>query len=242
MSDNLIAEAKNIFLYKNDRIVLEDINFKITSGQIINIIGPNGAGKSSLMKIFSGITKPDKGELRIGRNTKIDYLPQKIYLNNDFPITVKEFLKLSDNCYKKTFDELADIFNINNLKKSLITELSGGELQKIYLIKTLASRANFLLLDEPIQYLDIDGQLQFYLIIEEICKKYHKSALIVSHDINVVMKSSQQIICLNRHICCQGGAEDIKNNKDFGKLFGGKLAKVIAPYQHNHDHTHCGRN
>lgn len=233
-----ILKVNNLSYARERRNILHNINFAVNRGEIINIIGPNGAGKTSLMEIICGLQKSYIGSINLAKKTKINYLPQKIYLNHDFPITVLDFFKLFTFVNEDLLNHVSEVFGIKALYKNLLNELSGGELQKIYLVRSLACDANLLMLDEPIQYLDVDGQLKFYLLIEEICKKYHKSALIISHDINVVMKSSQKVICLNKHICCQGHVSEVQTNVDFNKLFGEKLDMVIAPYKHNHDHTH----
>jgi zinc transport system ATP-binding protein len=125
-----------------------------------------------------------------------------------------------------------------SLQYSPLQKLSGGEMQLILLARALLNNPNLLVLDEPIQGVDIMGQLDLYELINQIRSEIQCSILIVSHDLNFVMAKTDYVICLNKHICCSGTPKKVSKNLEFISIFGLKRIKELAIYQHNHDHVH----
>ena len=121
-----------------------------------------------------------------------------------------------------------------------VADLSGGELQRVLLTRALIGNPHILMLDEPAQNLDVNGQLQFYKLLEDIYADREIAILMVSHDLHLVMSSTRKVVCLYRHICCSGTPESVAKDPEFISIFGDEMARLMAvyPHSHTHDHTH----
>ena len=222
MSDALIT-VNNLSLNHNGKNILDDVSFKLHPGEFITLIGPNGAGKSSLIKVLLGIIKQDSGE---------------IIRNDNIPISVLDFLTLNQKSDHKFTNETCKLTGIEELLKLPLKNLSGGELQKVLLTRALLNKPNILILDEPAQNLDVDGQMQLYKMIQDIHQKQNCAVLMVSHDLHRVMKESTQVLCLYHHICCEGLPESILKDEQFNDLFADQIHDLMATYEHHHNHHH----
>ena len=216
---NLVA-LKNISLDFGKRSVLENISLIFKKGQITTVVGPNGGGKSSLIKVILGIFKPTKGQILMKENLKIGYMPQKIEIAPFMPLSVKRFLKDPEMLEKVG---CADILN------SDMTSLSGGQMQRVLLAQALTDSPELLILDEPTQGLDMTGEELLYRLILDYQKETGCGIILISHDLNFVLKQTDRVVCLNGHICCEGKPEKISSELEglFGKAF----------YAHHHNHT-----
>ena len=243
-----IAYLEDIYLKLHDQQILKNINLKINRGEITTLIGPNGGGKTSIARILIGILKADSGKVFVDEKAQIGYMPQKLEIEKTIPLRVIDFLKLSVSFEEKgknsqqilqlqseNIEKLSTKFGIKNILKKSIHQISGGQLQKTLLVKTLINNPDILVLDEPTQYMDVSAQVDFYQIIEEIRTQKNCAILIISHDLNIVMQKTNQVICVNHHICCSGSPESINNHPEYLSLFN---KDKIAIYSHHHDHKH----
>lgn len=231
----MLCSLENISLEVNKSQLLRNISMTIDKGEITTLIGPNGGGKTSIARILLGILKPTSGEIIKDKNLRIGYMPQKISFDNTIPLTAQDFIKLSNK--KIEIDEdLVKRLNVKSIMNRQLQDLSGGQLQKILLIKALSNNPNLLVLDEPTQYLDINAIEDFYNIIDDIKKTKNCSILLISHDLLAVMKKTDAVYCINKHICCHGSPENVNNHPEYISLFGNK--SNVAIYQHHHDHKH----
>lgn len=218
-----------------NRAILEDINFKIMPQEIATVIGPNGAGKTTLLRILLKLLLPSSGRVFYKQNLRIGYMPQRLSLNSQLPITVERFLQLSVdkyNFYEKIDPFLSQVQALHLKKQKLLT-LSGGELQRIMLARALLKNPDILVLDEPTQGVDVMGQRDFYQLLSNLQQSYKCSVLLVSHDLHLVMAQTNQVICLNHHICCSGTPDLVQNHPSYQALF-----PYITTYTHHHDHHH----
>ncbi|QIQ41342.1 MAG: zinc ABC transporter ATP-binding protein ZnuC [Buchnera aphidicola (Aphis urticata)] len=229
---------KNIYVNFSDRPILHNISLSLNANRIITLIGPNGAGKSTLIRVILGLIKPNSGTVLRSPYISIGYVPQKLYLNNLLPITVERFMKLS--CRKKTINILKILKRVKaeSLRHLSLQTLSSGEMQRVLLARALLNNPNLLVLDEPIQGVDVMGQLDLYNLIHSIRDEFNCTILIVSHDLNFVMARTDHVICLNKHICCFGSPQTVFKNLEFISIFGLERIQEIAIYHHNHDHIH----
>lgn len=235
MVPSKIAELKDIALFTDGKKILQNINLELKKGEITTLIGPNGGGKTSIARILLGILKPTKGKIIKSKNIKIGYMPQKISFDKTIPLSAKDFIKLSIK--KVFFDEnLIKLLGVENILEKQIQDLSGGQLQKILLIRALATNPDLLVLDEPTQYMDIKAIDNFYQILEEIRKQKHCAILLISHDLLAIMQKTDAVFCINNHICCHGSPDNINNHPEYISLFGSKSSLGI--YKHHHDHNH----
>lgn len=234
--NNLLLEVQNISLsYDNKKsYILRDISFSLWEWEILSIIGKNGTGKSTLLKAITGIQKVSTGNIKkYTRN--ISYVPQKLQLDKDFPVSVKEFFSIfNTEVQEEKLVELLRLFSTEKLLFQNIHTLSGWEFQKILIINALLSRPDLLLLDEPTTGIDIIGEEFFYKIITDIKKVFPKmSIILVSHNLRLVYKNSTRIICLHENnFCCHGTPTELSENAEIKGIFG----EYLRPYEHHpHD-------
>lgn len=239
-SKSLILAGYNIFYEVADKLLIENINIRISEKQIITIIGPNGGGKTTLIKILAGLVKPSKGSLYVKEGTIIGYMPQKINIPSNLFISVENFLSINPSIKMSAAEqkEIIKMLGLNKILNTSLNKVSGGELQKILLAYNIFSKPNLLLMDEPTQGVDVMGQADFYDKIENLRQSYNLSIVIISHDLYMVMKKTDHVICMNSHICCEGEPQMINNNPIYLNLFGASNLKNLGLYQHNHNHDH----
>lgn len=232
-----ILNLTNINLsYDNKKTyILKDISFWVYSWEILSIIWLNWSWKSSLLKIISGINK--QTSWKITRDYKnLAYVPQKINLDESFPILVIEFIKIYNEKVKKSeIEELLEKFDSKNIINMRIDKLSWWQLQKVLIISALLSNPDLLLLDEPTAWIDIIWEEIFYEIIKEVKSYFPKiSIILVSHNINLVYKNSDKVICLHENnFCCHWTPLEVWKNQDIKRIFW----DYTLPYEHKpHDH------
>lgn len=234
---NLIS-LKNICLSDKNKIILDNISFNVESNQIITIVGPNGGGKSSLLKVLLKLRPQTSGEVIHADDLVIGYMPQNVHFDQNLPITVERFLRFSAKKDKASFNKICDFLNITHLLKSSIHHLSGGEVQRMLLARACLNKPNLLVLDEPGQGLDLNGQTDLYRLINLCVKELNTAVVMVSHDLNLVMAHTDEVICINQHLCCAGHPQEISNDPKFKQIFGASFVENMAFYSHHHNHCH----
>ena len=235
---SVLIDAKRITVLKRKKHILKDVSISIGEQDFITVIGPNGAGKSMLLKCLLGFYQADAGTIERSKELRIGYMPQHLSFDRSMPITVSRFLRLRKRGNASDLQKVLHETNIAQLVGRPLSVLSGGELQRVLLARSLLNDPELLVLDEPAQNLDISGQLAFYKLLEKIYANRSLSILMVSHDLHLVMASTKQVICLFHHICCSGEPQVVAKDPEFISLFGRDMAKMVAVYQHSHDHTH----
>jgi len=217
---------------------LQNITLQIDENQIVTLIGPNGAGKTSLVKIVLGLSKPSAGSVKLRKNLRVGYMPQRLHVDNSMPISVQKFLQLAVRAKPELIEQVLSEVKASQLLHSQIHSLSGGELQRVLLARALIQEPEFLVLDEPVQGVDINGQAELYALISSIRDRHQCGILMVSHDLHLVMSATDEVICLNQHVCCHGHPEQVSNDPAYLELFGKKQAESLAVYAHHHNHNH----
>lgn len=237
---NLLT-AKNISINFGKKNILEDVHLTVKRGEIVTLVGPNGAGKSTLLRIVLGLLKPNQGNVETAAGIKIGYMPQKLHVDPYLPLSVERFLEIAGGGNipnKKDFSKVIKEMGIEAILKSPIQEISGGELQRVLLTRAVLRHPDLLVLDEPVQGVDIMGQEELYRLIMQLRDILNCGILMVSHDLHLVMAGTDSVICLNGHVCCSGRPEDVSRHPEFINIFGMTAAKGIAVYAHQHDHRH----
>ncbi|MDZ7924861.1 MAG: zinc ABC transporter ATP-binding protein ZnuC [Marinagarivorans sp.] len=231
-----LIEIKEAYLDFAGNRVLNNINLTLNPNEIVTVIGPNGAGKSSLVKLAVGLQTPSQGSVKRKTKLRIGYMPQKLIIDQQLPLNTQRFLSLCGN--KAALENAVARLDIHCLLKTPIQKLSGGEMQRVLLARALMGKPELLVLDEPAQGVDVIGQAELYHLIGQLRKELGCGVLMVSHDLHIVMAQTDQVLCLNKHICCHGAPESVSKHPEYLQLFGKKAAADIAIYTHNHDHQH----
>jgi zinc transport system ATP-binding protein len=234
---NLVS-LENVSVSFGARQVLSGISLDLHPGRILTLLGPNGAGKSTLVRIVLGLIAADEGRIKRSPTLRIGYVPQKLHLDATLPLTVGRFMRLRPGVKKR--DILPALMRVNaaHLADAPMQKLSGGETQRVLLARALLNQPQLLVLDEPTQGVDVNGQLALYDLIDQIRQELDCGVLMVSHDLHLVMAKTDEVLCLNHHICCSGTPEVVSTHPEFISMFGPRGAEQIGIYRHHHNHRH----
>lgn len=249
-----IIEIENVsFSYDNKKDVLRDINLQIHKGDYIGFVGPNGSGKTTLIKIIVGLFKSKSGSIKIfGKDIsefkdwhKIGYVPQIIAnFDNNFPTTVfdvvmmgryskKNFWQRSkkEEDKKKTQEALEKVAMWQD-RDRLIGDLSGGQLQRVFIARALVNEPEVIFLDEPTAGIDEKSQESFYELLQELNKEMGITLVMVSHDIGRLTQEVMHIVCVNQTLTCHTTPEEFIRESQSANIFGQDV-KIITQHKHN---------
>ena len=238
MPAELLLRANNLSYVAGKRLILDNISFELRRSQITTIIGPNGAGKSTLTNIVNGLIDNFNGEIERAPGLRIGYLPQKVYVNTLMPLSVLRLLRLTQNASDQEIDHALAQTGAGYLKQRQVRSLSEGELKRVLLARTTLGQPDLIVLDEPTAGVDVSGEIRMYELIGELRTELQCAVLLVSHDLHLVMSKTDQVLCLNQHMCCSGLPESVSQHPEYLALFGQQAADSIAIYAHHHDHEH----
>ncbi len=241
-SEPLIS-LRGIGVHHGQGWVLSNIDLDVAAGEIVVIVGPNGAGKSTLLKVALGIRTPDQGSVTRRPKIRLSYVPQRLAIDPTLPMPVARFLSLGQKMrftQKELINALEQVGMEPFLRRQL-TDLSGGELQRVLLARARLRRPQLMVLDEPVSGVDLLGQAELYKLIGETRAALGCGVLMVSHDLYLVMAEADRVVCLNGYVCCEGHPEDVSRHPDYLALFGNRIPPALAVYSHHHDHE-CGHD
>jgi len=233
-----LLQLRDVGFAPDGRAVLDKVSLRIAPGQIVTVIGPNGAGKTTLIKIAMGLLLPHGGVVERRAGLRIGYMPQRLQVEATMPIQVERFLRLTPHANLANLQATLQEVGAAHVLRSRLSTLSGGELQRVLLARALLLRPQLLVLDEPTQGVDLKGQAELYRLITQIRDRHHCSVLMVSHDLHLVMSSTDEVICLNQHVCCHGRPEQVSSDPAYLELFGRRGVEAMAVYMHHHNHHH----
>ena len=233
----LIA-AEGLSAELGGRRVLHGVDLAVHPGEIVTIVGPNGSGKSTLLRALIGAVPPSAGRIARAPRLRVGYVPQSLRIDATLPLTVARFLRLPRRRAPEEIAEALHAAGLPDLHDRPMTDLSGGQFQRVLLARALLERPDLLLLDEPTQGLDQPGSAAFYRRIEEVRRETGCAIFMVSHELHVVMSASDRVICLNGHICCEGAPAQVASAPEYRALFGTGTRGALALYRHDHDHSH----
>jgi len=234
----MLVSLKNAGVNRSNRWLVRGISMTVEPGEIVTLIGPNGSGKSTTAKMALGVIDTDEGTVRQRSNIRASYVPQRLDVNWTLPITVSRFLELTNRATRKQMQDALEATETSHLFDSQMSKLSGGEHQRVLLARAILRAPEFLVLDEPVQGVDYNGEIALYRLIENIRNRLDCGVLLISHDLHVVMSTTDRVICLNGHICCSGTPANVASSSEFKSLFGERAASGLALYKHRHDHQH----
>ena len=234
---DIVLRAENLCYVKKGKHILQNVNMVLRQSEIATLIGPNGAGKTTLVRLLLGLDAPTSGSIARQPDLRIGYVPQKVAIPNALPLRVRDFMALGGVVDKQRIAALLQEMDVDSLSEQAVQQISGGEFQRVMLARALLNEPQLLILDEPAQGLDVIGQQALYEKISDICRWRQCTVLMVSHDLHLVMAATDQVICLNTHVCCTGHPDDISAHPEYLKLFGSAI-DGLAVYAHHHDHEH----
>ena len=235
--NKVLLKVENAGVSLNDKSLVKGVSFEIKQGEIVTLIGPNGSGKSTTAKIALGIYKKIDGKVK-KYTDKIGYVPQKISIDWTLPIRVLDFMTLTEELTQDQINIALNLTGVEHLKNKSLSNLSGGEFQRVLIARAISKRPELLVLAEPVQGVDFKGEIALYELIKQISEKMKCGILLISHDLHVVMSATDFVLCLNGHVCCSGAPHKVVKDSKYKELFGDRASNILSLYEHKHDHTH----
>ena len=244
--------VENLCVRANNRHLIENITFSVEEGSIVAIIGPNGAGKTTLVKAILGLLPYSPGTVhvfgqpfKLNNSVRIGYVPQRLDFDRTVPLTVSELLSFSvpplhslpfhqKKEEKDHISRLLETVGAQDLIYRSIGSLSGGELQRVMIAKAIVNHPKILFLDEPASGVDIEGQERFYDLVRRLNKEKGLTVILISHDLNVVYRFADNVLCLNRKLVCTGKPEETLTDEVIKSVYGEMMGAYIHSC-HEHD-------
>jgi len=223
-----ILKVKNLNVKLGDEEIIKDLSFEVKERDVLTILGPNGAGKTVLLKVLLGILS-HKGEVKWQEGVKIAYVPQRLPFIKETPMSVEDFFKLKETSKEKIKEILNSVGFKENLLNRKIGDLSSGQFQRILIAWSLIKNPDVLLFDEPTTGIDIGGEETIYSLLAKLREKRSLTIILVTHDLSVVFKFSNFVICLNKCPICQGVPKEVLDSETLHKLYG----EEVKFYEHH---------
>ncbi len=229
----VLAEVRGVTVRFGKRTVLNNIDLAVHEREIVTLIGPNGAGKSTLVRIMLGLHKPSAGRVWRPRGVTVGYVPQRLNVDPVLPLTVRRFLSLYSRADRKQMVRTLGDVGADTLLDDSLHNLSGGELQRVLLARALLRQPQLMVLDEPVQGVDVNGQTELYELIAKLRDQLGCGVLMVSHDLHLVMARTDRVFCMDQQMCCTGRPERVRGEPAFQTMFRHQTG--LVPYTHHHD-------
>lgn len=232
-----LLSASGLSVAYGDTKILDSVDLAIRPREIVTLIGPNGSGKTTLIRALLGLVAPSSGRVTRAA-TRIGYVPQSFARDKSLPLTALRFTQSLGGGSKAEAFAALERNGVGHVAQRQLSSLSGGEMARVALARAILRKPELLVLDEPLSGVDIAGEAALYELIAAMRDELGAAILLVSHDLHVVMAAADHVVCLNRHVCCEGDARRVAQDPAFIALFGPNVAEQIALYTHRHDHSH----
>jgi zinc transport system ATP-binding protein len=215
--------------------VLGDLSFSVARGTTLAIIGPNGAGKTVLLRALIGAV-PSSGVIRWARGTRLGYVPQKLDLERDLPLTGFDFLRAKAEVCRSPASDISDVLRLVELPESVarrtIGSLSGGQFQRLLLAFALMGRPSTLLFDEPTAGLDEPGMRAVYALLRRLQQDRQLTVILISHELSVVYEHADKVLCLSHSKTYFGSPSEVLTPERLREAYGSRVRF--------HDHDDAG--
>ncbi len=238
MAAELLLNVEQVGLALQGHSILREVSLQVRTGEIVALIGPNGAGKSTLVRIVLGLIRPDQGRIWRAPGLRVGYMPQRLTVDNTLPLSVQRFVTLGGPASRARVQAALAEVGAASVLDSPVQAISGGEMQRVLLARALLREPDLLVLDEPIQGVDLNGQYELYDLIGGLRRRRGCGILMVSHELHLVMAATDHVVCLNHHVCCSGHPDHVTRDPAYLALFGLDGAQALAIYHHHHNHRH----
>jgi len=253
-----IVRVRGVQLYRDRQEVLRNVNLEVEKGEILGIVGPNGGGKTSLLRLILGLDKPSSGGVDLfGQSVsrfrewhRVGYIPQHaVAFDPNFPATVRETVLLGRVASRGAFrwfrkEDLdvarsaIELCGLSGLENRRVGALSGGEKQRVFIAKAIASRPDLLVMDEPTAGVDPESERRFYDLLGRLKDELGLTVIFVSHDLGVVSARVDRVACLNRTLVYEGPPRALHDEDLLRRLYGGGTVTIAhsedAPHTHGH--------
>lgn len=224
---NNILEVAHLGVTLRGDEILKDISFFVKRGEALAIIGPNGAGKTVLLQALMDLL-PYKGSIHWAPSIRTGYVPQKFFIDRYVPFTVQEFFLLKSSQFwlsqKKFIEHLRHELDLVGLPTTIlqnfISNLSGGQLRRVLISWAMLDHPDVLLLDEPTEGIDIGAEETIYNLVNQVQKERGTTILLVSHDLNIVYRHAQDVLCINKQLICHGAPREVLHPQELLRLYG----------------------
>ena len=244
-----ILTVKDLSVMRGEYLGVDNVSFELFPGTHTAIIGPNGAGKSTLIKSILGLVEARAGEIKLfdstGKRSKqfkpeIGYIPQKFPFERTFPLTVSELVGLglnkkqwwySSKRKRERVDLALEQVHLSKQAQQKIGTLSGGELKRVLLAYCLVVPRRLLVLDEALAGVDATGEMEFAALLYNLKQEHNWTILEVSHDLDLVSKYCDSVICLNRRLLYQGSPSTTLTPENLLQIYG----SLVSPTCHHHE-------
>ena len=233
-----LVAGTGIGVCHGNQTILHDVDISVHRSEIVTLIGPNGSGKTTLVRSLLGLQKPKFGSVSSPKHVRIGYSPQSLAIDRTLPLSVRRFLEMAGIRSTEKLCEILDKVGAPNLLDHEMRLLSGGEQKRVMLARALLREPDLLVLDEPTANIDVHGRTGFYELIAAIRDERECGILLVSHDLHLVMSSTDRVICLNGHVCCSGKPDIVSQDPAYLELFG-EVTPAVTLYTHQHNHNHA---
>ncbi len=229
-TDETVVEVKDLAVRIESQEIIEKISFTLKRNSISMMIGPNGSGKTTLIRAVMGLIPLEDGSVRLfGKKPaqfreRIGYVPQRFYVDDDFPITVEEFLSLTAEVKggRGMARALKEV-GMERTEQKQLSQLSGGQLQRVLIARALLGKPLLLVLDEPVSSIDVVGSKSIYEHLDFIRRRYDVTIIIISHEMDLVSRYADQVLCINKHLMCSGAPKEVFESKEMQKIYGSEL-------------------
>lgn len=219
------------------RRILTDISFSVERGRFVALIGTNGAGKTTLFKVILGLLRPVSGEVRVAgrplsrRNPLLGYVPQKTILDPDLPVRARDLVRLGLDGHRLGMgrlstqgrirvDEMLAAVGASEFADARISELSGGEQQRVLIAHALVSRPELLVLDEPLANLDIRSAAEIVELLDRVCREQDVAVLISAHDMNPLLGAMDSLVYIAGGRAATGTTDEVVRSETLTRLYG----------------------
>lgn len=234
-----LAQLHGVGVTLDGTAILHDIDLTVRSGEIVTILGPNGSGKTTLMRVILGALAPSTGRVERRAALRMAYVPQRLAVDPLLPISAARFMNLPRRQDRGAVQAALDAAGLAGAADRPLAALSGGQMQRLLLARAMLGRPDLLILDEGAAGLDQPGVAAYYDRIAQLRAETGCAVLMVSHDLQIVMRASDHVVCLNGHICCEGTPQAVSATPAYHAFFGSTGAAALGIYRHHHDHVHA---
>ncbi len=232
-SDDPIVRVTDVRVTLDGHVVLDNVSFTLSPGEILTVLGPNGAGKTVLLRALLGVV-PHDGTIAWRSGVRIGYVPQRLPYIKDLPVTVADFLALKKRARVDVGQMLREVGLDENIATKRFGDLSSGQYQRVLIAWALSGEPHVLLFDEPTTGVDVTGAETVYGLLERVHRERDLAMIIVTHDLAMVYKLSSTVLCLNREPLCHGPPVATLTPESLRQLYGTE----VTPYEHHHHHHH----